>query len=59
LLLPPKASLDTPGAQLFTTELDDPPGWRRVAISTKVPELLGVMRSAREQGGRVEHVYDY
>jgi len=59
LLLPPKASLGTPGAQLFTTELDEPLGWRRVAISTKVPELLGVMRAAREQGGRIEHVYDY
>jgi len=59
LLLPPKASLGAPGGQLFTTELDNPPGWRRVAISTKVPDLLEVMRATRQQGGRVEHVYDY
>jgi hypothetical protein len=59
LLLPPRAAITSSGAQLFTTELDDPPGWRRVAVSTKVPDLLELLRSTRQQGGRLEHVYDY
>ncbi|HEX6605106.1 MAG TPA: hypothetical protein VF027_09545, partial [Sphingomicrobium sp.] len=57
LLVPP--GKDVPGAHLFTTPLDEPAGWRRVAVSTKVPALLPLIRHARASGGRVEHVYDY
>jgi hypothetical protein len=59
LLLPPRSTVPGPVVALFTSALDDPPGWRRVAVSTKVPHLLGILRAARRQGGQVEHVYDY
>jgi hypothetical protein len=59
LLLPPGKEVPGPGTHLITTELDDPPGWRRIGLSTKVSELLGVIRETRQYGGRVEHVYDY
>lgn len=59
LLMPPRVQAPGPGAHLITTQLDDPPGWRRIGLSTKVPDLLGVIRLTRRSGGRVEHVYDY
>ena len=61
LLLQPGTELPGPGTHLFTILLgDDRPNiGRRVGISTKVPELLGVIRLTRQYGGRVEHVYDY
>jgi hypothetical protein len=59
LLLPPDVEVPGPGAHLLTIPLDEPAGWRRVALSTKVPDLLGVLRQTRQLGGRVEHVYDY
>ena len=59
LLLPPQAPVPGPGAHLLTTALDVPSGWRRVGVSTKVADLLDVIRQARSAGGRVEHVYDY
>jgi hypothetical protein len=39
--------------------LADRPGWQRVGLSTKVPELLPLLRAIRSSGGSVEHVYDY
>ena len=59
LLLPPKVAIPGPGTHLLTIPLDDPAGWRRVALSTKVSDLTGVLRDTRLEGGRVEHVYDY
>ena len=59
LLMPPGSRVPGPGAQLFTAALDEPRGWRRVGLSTKVPDLLQVIRAVRSQGGRLEHVYDY
>jgi hypothetical protein len=44
---------------LLTTSIDDPSGWRRLGLSTKVPDLFAVMRLTEQYGGRVEHVYDY
>jgi hypothetical protein len=59
LLLPPRAQVPGPAAHLLTTPVDQPPGWRRVALSVKVPDLLRILNTTRSQGGRVEHVYDY
>jgi hypothetical protein len=59
LLLPPGDEVPGPGVHLLTTSIDDPPGWRLVGLSTKVPDLLRVMNMTRQYGGRVEHVYDY
>jgi hypothetical protein len=59
LLLPPGVEPPGPGAHLLTIPLDQPAGWRRVALSTKVPDLPEVLRSTHRIGGRVEHVYDY
>ena len=44
---------------IYRETLDDPQGWRRVGVSTKVPNLLATIRTVRSKGGRVEHVYDY
>jgi hypothetical protein len=59
LLLPPGAAIPGPGVHILTATMDDPAGWRRIGLSTKVPELLRIMNLTRESGGRVEHVYDY
>lgn len=59
LLLPPSAPVPGPSVHLLTTTVDDPPGWRRIGLSTKVPSLLLVMNLTRQSSGRVEHVYDY
>jgi hypothetical protein len=39
--------------------LDDRPGWRRLGLSTKVPDLLPLLRAVQAGGGEIEHVYDY
>jgi hypothetical protein len=59
LLMPAGDEVPGPGTHLFTTRIDQPGGWRRIGLSTKVPDLLGVIRGTRQYGGRVEHVYDY
>jgi hypothetical protein len=59
LLLPPGDEVPGPGAHLLTIPIDEPNGWRRVVLSVKVPELLGILRTTGLYGGRVEHVYDY
>ena len=59
LLLPPKAELPGPGAHLLTMPVDAPAGWRRVALSVKVPDLLRILNTTLQAGGQVEHVYDY
>ena len=57
--MPPRAPVPGPSAHLLTIPLDDPPGWRRLALSVKVPDLLRILGDTRREGGRVEHVYDY
>lgn len=47
------------GKELFSIALDEPRGWRRVGLSTKVPNLLPAIRAIQRGGGKVEHVYDY
>lgn len=59
VMLPPQATLPKSDKTLFETPLDEPRGWRRVGVSTKVPNLLATIRTVRAKGGRVEHVYDY
>jgi hypothetical protein len=59
VLLPSKATLLKSDKALFEAPLDEPIGWRRVGVSTKVPNLLATIRTVRSKGGRVEHVYDY
>jgi hypothetical protein len=59
ILLPPRKDIPGPATHLITTTLDDPPGWRRLGLSTKVADLLDVIRETQRSGGRVEHVYDY
>ena len=59
VMLPPKVTLPKSDKALFEAPLDDPQGWRRVGVSTKVPNLLATIRTVRSKGGRVEHVYDY
>lgn len=58
-LLPTKARALTGAERLMAMPLADRPGWQRVGLSTKVPDLLPLMRSIRRTGGQVEHVYDY
>lgn len=59
VMMPPGDEVPIPGAHLLTITVDDPPGWRRIGVSTKVPDLLDVMRLTEQYGGRVEHIYDY
>jgi hypothetical protein len=59
VLMPPGDEVPGPSAHLLTTSIDDPSGWRRLGLSTKVPDLFAVMRLTEQYGGRVEHVYDY
>lgn len=59
LLLPPKAAVPGPSVHLLTTDLDEPAGWRRVGVSTKVADVLDIIRQSQAEGGRLEHVYDY
>lgn len=47
------------GTELFAMELGDRPGWQRVGLTVKVPELLPGIRAIEASGGRLEHVYDY
>ncbi len=47
------------GPVLIDMALGDRPGWRRVGVSTKVAQLLPLLRSARASGAELEHVYDY
>jgi hypothetical protein len=59
LLLPRDNTLAGSGLELFTIPIEEPAGWRRMGVSTKVPQLLDLIRRTRASGGRVEHVYDY
>lgn len=57
LLLPSNAKpASTP---MLTMPLADQPGWQRVGVTVKVPQLLPLIRDTTARGGRVEHVYDY
>ena len=57
--IPAKAKPLQGADQLMVMPLADRPGWNRVGLSTKVPDLLPLMRAIRHSGGSVEHVYDY
>jgi hypothetical protein len=59
LLMPTNEDLPIPGAHLLTMSVDNPPGWQRLGLSTKVPDLLRTMNLVQQYGGRVEHIYDY
>jgi hypothetical protein len=59
VLMPPGRSPPKRATRLFGTALDEPAGWQRVGLATKVPDLLAFIRSTRASGGYVEHVYDY
>jgi hypothetical protein len=39
--------------------LDDRPGWRRIGLTLKVPQLPGLIRGSRAGRAEIEHVYDY
>jgi hypothetical protein len=58
-LVPAKAKPLQGANQLMAMPLPDRPGWQRIGLSTKVPELLPLLRAIRRSGGRIEHVYDY
>jgi hypothetical protein len=58
-LVPIKARPATGATQLMAMPLPDRPGWQRIGLSTKVPTLLPLLRSIRQSGGEIEHVYDY
>jgi hypothetical protein len=45
--------------QILAVPLDDRAGWSRIGITTKVDQLLPLLRSIRRSGGELEHVYDY
>lgn len=55
ILVPPA----TPANRDTTLTMNLPDGRHRRGISVKVPELLPLIRSVRQSGGTVEHVYDY
>ena len=58
--LPESAMSRWPNATvLLSMPLGERPGWHRLGLSTKVPQLLATMRQVEMAGGAVEHVYDY
>jgi len=59
LLQPPGVALPTVGTAMLSMPLGDRPGWRRVGVTVKVPQLLDLLRQAQAGGGTIEHVYDY
>lgn len=59
LLLPDRIRPPAGAATLFELPLDDRPGWRRVGVTIRVPDLLPLLRATRSAGGSLEHVYDY
>lgn len=44
---------------LFAMGLGDHPGWQRIGMTVKVPDLANTIRAIETGGGRIEHVYDY
>ncbi len=48
-----------PGRVLFTQDLFDPAGQRRIAVLMPVATLSSFLRTAPRHGWTVEHVYDY
>jgi hypothetical protein len=47
------------GKRLFLVPLQSRPGWSRVGVDVKVPDLLSVIRQLKSIGAELEHVYDY
>lgn len=45
--------------QLFAVPVQSRPGWRRLGLDVKVPQLLAVMRQMSTTNAELEHVYDY
>jgi hypothetical protein len=59
-LLVPDGQPPPPGTlPLLEAPLAERPGWRRLGLAVKVPQLLPLLRAVRAGGGEVEHVYDY
>jgi hypothetical protein len=59
-LVPNGADFTSPGARaIFAEAIQSRPGWRRVGIVVKVPELTRVIREIQTGGATLEHVYDY
>lgn len=59
LLLPEGGRPPAGAVPLIEMPLRDRPGWRRIGLNVKVPQLLALLREARASGATVEHVYDY
>ena len=59
VLVPDRTAAVDGTRTLLSLPLDDRPGWRRLGLSTKVPLLSRTLRTVRQSGGTVEHVYDY
>jgi len=59
LRLPEGAAMPAGGIEMISVPLDDRPGWRRVGVTAKVPQLLPLLRATSASGGEIEHVYDY
>jgi hypothetical protein len=58
-LLVPDAQMAAFGTPILSMPLDEKPGWRRIGLAVKVPQLLALLRDAPAGGGQIEHVYDY
>jgi hypothetical protein len=59
LLVPPGVKAPGPGLAILSMPLGERPGWRRIGVTVKVPQLLDLVRHARRSGSELEHVYDY
>ena len=58
--MPVKASEKAlPGTVLLSLPLPDRPGWKRIGLSVKVPDLLPLIARVEAHGAAIEHVYDY
>lgn len=58
LLVPTASTAPIRGERLFVNESRFP-GFERIGLTVKVPDLLELIRTAEASGARLEHVYDY
>ncbi len=47
------------GSELFSVPIQSKPGWRRIGLDVRIPELMGMIRRMRGTDVELEHVYDY
>lgn len=60
LVAPDTAKLSIGGTtELFSLPLDGKPGFRRVGLDVKIPDLVSVSRALKAAGVSIEHFYDY